>query len=283
MAGIIGALLLVLIAVAVVGLVLTQWLPATLAADESTFVRTSATQLALLGSNVDSEIATNGTNPLATTLPLASASVPVVSSPTVASVEYVPDLSGTFASVSASAPGFARTVNVTTGALALSIPNRYTTSASFDFEDGAIWQFAGGSRYATTVFGPLVELAPAAGGWNVSVRLVRFTGPSFGAAGPNPVVVTSALASEQTTTWSAGGSGSFNVTIEIGTYHPCAWYAFFEAVVGQAKLSPALSSLAPANACALLSTGPTIVVLILHNGSSVRVETASIALGLGGQ
>jgi len=264
---VIGTLLSLLVFFALFGIFLTQYLPVWMSDNESQLVTSAATSFLSFKSQVDSQYSLDGPPTLGTPFTISSNGVPLLASPTLATLSFIPQTcpnptgySASFYSkgvVGASASNYGQPINpafcvfenqtlsvgpggsgqytqrIASGVLQLVIPNRYYTPETFYYEDDGVVQSQVGG-YQVMAFAPPFNVTRASGNTTVTSSLLFLTGNSTSWIGQGSVEAYSHLLFSQEVTSNgvyvpaSSSYTPFSYVFEVGTEYPCAWSTFLE-------------------------------------------------------
>jgi len=282
---ILGALLVFVMVVAVFGLVVTKGVPAWMEQNEASYSQSAEAALNALASNWETQILHGGPVVLSTSVPLASAGVPLLAAPTVATLSFSPRSVGLFESLTVRQGGSTLyRANLTLGTLTLSVPNRFATPETFRIQGGALLQLPG-SGGGSIVTDPPISLFSNGSAWVLDATWMGIVGSPFSVSGPSSAVLASTLA-QPATAWSrSNGSDGLSVTLTIGSFDACSWYHYLTGVPVEAGLGSADYRLTPSSAglvaCRSPGAAPQMVSLELTHLGSVGLTNATIDLGPG--
>ncbi len=282
---VVGTLLALLVFFALFGIFLTQYLPLWMIDNESAFTSESQASMATLKSNIDLQMALGNPPVYSTPFVLSSQGVPLLATPTVGSLTFLPAQAGVFANVSMTVgPGGSGPLyrNFSLGDLSMYLPNRYYSAQTFVLEDDAVIQ----SQTDTTqivAFPPPLSLNTTGSQVGVSLSLVQLLGNATQATGAGTQEVSSHFLFSQVFS-SAGpsGGGTFSAEFRLGTHYPCAWASFLQNTLNRSGVGSSHYSLVP-SACLPSSGIAKIIDLRFLNISSFTLilGTVSIVIGVG--
>ncbi|MHB1435114.1 MAG: hypothetical protein ACYCPN_04425 [Thermoplasmata archaeon] len=281
---ILGALLVFVMVVAISGLVVTKGVPAWMGQDEASYVRSAGGALNALASTWETQILLGGPLVLSTSVPLASAGVPLLASPTIATLSFAPRSVGLFESVTVTeGTAIVYRSNVTLGTVTLNVPNRYATPETFRLQGGALLQLPG-SGGGSVVTDPPISLFSNGSVWSLDATLLGIVGTSFSVSGPSSAVLSSTLPAPAAAWSRSNASGGLTLTLALGSFDACAWYHYLAGLPVGAGLGPNEYRLIPASAslvdCRSPGAAPQMVALELTHLESVGLNLATIDLSL---
>ena len=290
---VVGTLLALLLFFALFGIFLTQYVPLWMTENEATYTNQGIESMADFKSNVDLQYTLGGPASFATPFTLSSQGIPLVAQPTVGELQFIPSSPNVFADVaSLVGPGGGGpfTQNISTGVLVLSMPNRYYSPATLQFEDDAILEAQGGTTNQIVAFPPPLSVARFASNTTVTMSLVQLYGNASAAVQQGTQDAFSHLRFSDTEVISNTPSMWFNVS----SIYPCAWLTFFTQTMAKAGFlyTSATSGgtsghfhLAPQTLSCPYDTGlPTFVSLELFSVTYLTLYYAGIqvTVGIGG-
>ncbi len=282
---ILGALLVFVMGVAIFGLVVTEGLPAWMGQNEDAYTQSAQAALNVLATTWETQILHGGPLVLSTSVPMSSAGVPILASPTVATLSFAPRSVGVFESLTVLEG--ATTLyqsNLTLGTVTLHAPNRYATPEIFRLQGGALLQLPG-SGGGSIVTDPPIALFSNGSAWSLDATLMGIVGNSFSASGPSAAVLTSTLPQPASAFSRSNSSSGLSVVVAIGSFDACSWYHYLAGLPAGAGLAPDQYRLIPASAaqvgCRAPGAPPQMVLLELTHLGSVGITRATIDLALG--
>lgn len=285
MVAVVGTLLALLVFFALFGIFLTQYVPLWMEENESQLSNQIQTALSTLKSGADDQYILGGIPTYSVPFTVASATVPLLAQPTVATISSIPGCpdgfytsNGTperiascdfehlaFSSTTCTAPCQDNVFNVTraTNYLEVDLPARYFTPLSYYFEDDGL-AAAQTSGHQWMFVPPPLTITETAG--NLTVRLSQLVlfgnATTFNGQGTKDVTshyytgtnVTSASRFETST----GAPRTFNLTLTLGVHAICGWYNYLNNTT-YAALGPSSSTtwtLTGANQAGALTLSP---------------------------
>ncbi|HYB63321.1 MAG TPA: hypothetical protein VEE86_02735 [Thermoplasmata archaeon] len=250
---VVGTLLALLVFFALFGIFLTQYVPLWMDENESQFSNQMQASLATFKSGVDDQYILGGIPSYTVPFTMNSASVPLLTQPTIATFSYLNGCPSGFNATTAmpvkpASCDFARLVYSTaagaagsqthnynetapTNYLQAAIPNRYYVPVTYYFESDAIAGEQGSGR-AWIVAPPPVNVSLTSGNLTVRSSLVVFlgNGSSFSSQGTKDLTDHELSQSNVSSTGrflsTSGARRTFNVTMILGVHDVCAWYNF---------------------------------------------------------
>ncbi|MGP8073126.1 MAG: hypothetical protein ACLPZM_08395 [Thermoplasmata archaeon] len=324
MVAVIGTLLALLVFFTLFGVFLTEYLPLWMTQNEAAFTSTADLSFANFKSNVDTQYQFPNGVPmsLATPFTMSSNGVPLLAQPTVATLAFLPstcpkafivapatvnvgqpvnDAYCMFANISLSVgPGGsgAFSQHIATGALEMTLPNRYYTPEAFFYEDDAVIQAQPGGYQVFTANPPLNITHSATGNTTVTDSLLQLYGNSSTYIAEGGTVEYSHFRYTQVAS-SIGALGPVNhtaipfvFTFEIGTQYPCAWSSFLQQTIAVSGLTsrnitlgytPSTFTPTPLN-CQNSVGATTILTLTVYNVNFAKFYYAGVQVsnGVGG-
>lgn len=287
-ASIVGALLVLLIALVSITLVLSEAVPSWMAQNESALGRGVEASFAQLQATVDLQEALGVPHTGLTSFDLTSNTVPVVGSPTQGSLLFEGRGAAGFLNVSvhtgAGGTG-SYSSNVSLGALSAILPNRYIPSETLRFDSGAVFVLSG-SPIPRMLYAPLFSLEVTPGNTSLSFTILSMTGPTAGTSAPGTQQVFDTLLSSSTiVSHGARGTGSgmspIELSIRLGSSDACGWQAFFSSALASAPLSPLNYSLVGPATCSSSPSSFGILTLTLDSIDLATLSWVSLAMGIG--
>ena len=283
-ATVIGALLVVVIFVAVFGVFLTQTVPVWMNQNETSWTDSAEQSMASFKGDVDLQYSLGASPAYSVPFSLSSSGVPVLASPTQGALVFVPGTTSSYANVSLSSgpDGAPYADNASTGTLTMSLPNRYASPETLAFQNDAVIRVPNGAN-ATIDFTPLFSLHRVAGNTSLALAVIETVGGERSANAPGLQQVLSTLLSRSTVTshGAAGTNGTFQpfgVTLRIGSAYACAWQAFLADAVSDSGIAPGGYTLSgPSSGCA----GTVLLTLSSVSYCTLYLADIDIAVGTG--
>ena len=260
---VIGTLLALLVFFALFGIFLTQYVPLWMTDNESQLTAQASTSFATFKSAVDAQYTLNGPQSYGSPFVISSQAVPLIAQPTQGSLVFLPSTCPGGFFVKGVTPGWNATNNgqpvnpaycmfanvtetigpggsglywqsIASGALQLTLPNRYYTPENFFFEDDAVIQ-SQSSGYQIMAFPPPLNVSNLGGNTTVTSSFLQLYGNASTVIGQGSEEVYSHLRYSQTVISNGRISGSSftptKFTFVIGTQYPCAWSPYLYKVV----------------------------------------------------
>jgi hypothetical protein len=248
---VVGTLLALLVFFALFGVFLTQYVPLWMTQNEAALSNQVQTSLATLKSGIDDQYLIGGIPTYSVPFTLSSASVPLLTQPTVASMSYIAGCPGGFYSngtpreisacdfeslaystgtLPAGSQNHPYSQLLTTDYLLVSLPDRYYVAVTYVFEADGVAQAQSSSHQTMLVAPPVNVSVSSAGAVSVQSSLLALVGPSAAYSGQGSKDVTSAVQSASGVNstdrflTSGGVARKFNVTMIFGVHEICAWY-----------------------------------------------------------
>lgn len=286
-ASVVGALLVLLIALIAFTLIFSEAVPVWMAQNETALSEQVQAAFAQLQATVDLQAAFGSPHMGLTSIGLTSAAVPVLATPTRASLLFEQDSIPAFVNLSVT-PGADGTIpyqrNVSLGELSVDLPNRYIPSQTLRFENGAVFVVGGSS--SRLLFAPLFSVEPAGPNTTLTMTLVSMTGPTAGNSAPGTQQIADTLQSETTAVSHGaprpeGGYGNLSLTLSIGSPNACAWSAFFLGALASAGLPDGAYTVTPPPGCSAGSAGFGVVSVTLVSLSEATVTWLGLGVDIG--
>jgi hypothetical protein len=280
---VVGTLLALLVFFALFGIFLTQYVPLWMTENESSFTSQTQASMALLKTNIDTQVAFSNPPVYATPFAMTSGSIPLIAQPTPGVLNFIPRSPSVFASVTMSVgPGGQKNFvqNYSLGTLEMQLPNRYYNPQTFSFEDDGVVESQGDTAQ-TLEFPPLFTLNTSGTYTAVTMALLLLYGNATQVVSSGTVEVYSHFNYEQT--FASNGNGApFNATYTIGTHYPCAWATFLNQTLTHSGLSPSHYSL-DTKTCVASNGQPYVIHLKFTNITTFTLilGTVTIVTGVG--
>jgi hypothetical protein len=244
---VVGTLLSLLVFLSLFGTFLTFYLPLWMADNESDFTGSVTASLAQLQSNMQLQAETGNPPTLSTPFTMSSASVPLLSVPTTASLQFLPRTPG--AAVTLSIPNFlaAKTPYIqnfggSLGTLFFNLPNRYYSPVNFEVEDGAIIQSTSDSNQLVA-YPPVFQLVKTGTTLSLTMMLIQMYGNATRLTSPGTIEVYSSLLGDTQTLANNRTGAVASLYLNVTTHYPCAWSTFFTTTRAADNVSAAQMSL----------------------------------------
>jgi hypothetical protein len=238
---VVGTLLSLLVFLSLFGVFLTFYLPLWMADNEANFTGGIQASLANLESNIQLQAETGNPPVLSTPFTMSSSNVPLLSVPTVGSLQFLPRTPG--ASVTLSIPNFlapktpyVQTFGGSLGTLLLSLPNRYYSPQTFEVEDGAVIQSEGDTNQLIA-YPPVFELEKTGSSLSLTLMLIQMYGNATRLISPGTIEVYSALLGDTQTIANNRTGAVASLYLNVTTHYPCAWSTFFNQSRTEANVS----------------------------------------------
>ena len=321
---VIGTLLALLVFFTLFGVFLTEYLPLWMTENEAQFTSQVDLSFANFKSNVDTQYQFPTAVPasLATPITMSSQGVPLLAQPTEGTLAFLPSTCPKAFIVAPATVNVGQPVNTTycmfanitlsvgpggsglfsqriaTGALEMTLPNRYYTGEEFFFEDDAVIQSQLAGYQVMTANPPLNITHSATGNTTITDSLLQLYGNSSTYVAQGGTVEYSHFRYSQPIT-DSGAVGPVNhtaipfvFTFEIGTQFPCAWSSFLTQTMAVSGLTsrnitltytPSTFTPTPAN-CVNPQGHTTILTLTVYNVNYVKFYNAGVQVsnGVGG-
>lgn len=288
-ASVVGALLVLVIALIAFTLVFTEAVPAWMSQNETVLEQGVQASFAQLQATIDLQDAWGSPHTGFTSVALTSSAVPVLASPTQGTLLFEADSVPSFANVTVSAGAGGSgsyTTNSSLGQISVVLPNRYIPSATLRFEDGALFMESGGSA-SRLIYAPLFSVERSGRNTSLAFTIVQMTGPTTGtgAAGTQQIVDTirsSSTAVSHGAPATNGGYTQVTLTLRLGSTNACAWATFFQGALDQAGVPSANYTVQSPSFCSSGSSGFGVVILTLNSMTFVTISWLELSVGIGG-
>jgi hypothetical protein len=238
---VVGTLLSLLVFLSLFGTFLTFYLPLWMADNEANFTGGVQASLAELQSNMQLQAETGFPPILSVPFTMSSPNVPLLSVPTVGTLQLLPRTPGT--SVTLSIPNFVapntpyvQTFGGTLGTLLVTLPNRYYSPQTFEVEDGAIIQSEGDTNQLVA-YPPVFELQKTGTSLSLTLMLIQIYGNATRLISPGTVEVYSQLLGVTQTIANNRTGAVASLSLTVSTHYPCAWSTFFNQSRAEANVS----------------------------------------------
>lgn len=202
-----------------------------MADNEANFTGGIQASLADLQSNMQLQAETGFPPILSVPFTMSSQNVPLLSVPTVGTLQFLPRTPGT--QVSLSIPNFVapktpyiQNFGGTLGTLLVTLPNRYYAPQSFEAEDGAIIQSEGDSDQLVA-FPPVFQLEKTGTSLSLTLMLMQMYGNATRLISPGTIEVYSQLLGVTQTIANNRTGAVAALYLNVTTHYPCAWSTFF--------------------------------------------------------
>lgn len=236
---VVGTLLALLVFFALFGIFLTQYLPLWMTEDEQQLAIQTQESIAELKSKVDLQVALGSPPVYSTPFTTVSQSIPLLTQPTTATMQFVPSTAGVYAGVVMNpGPGnsAAYTQNVSLGRFTIQLPNRYYAPQLFSLEGDAVVQ-SQGSNQQVLDYPPILAVNQSGSAFGVTVSIVQLVGTSAASVASGTQQVYSHYVFTQTILSTNTPTKQLNVNYTIGTLFPCAWYSFLSTSLSNANMT----------------------------------------------
>ena len=286
-ATVIGALLVLLIALVAFTVLFAEAVPTWMAENETTLAEQAQTSFAQLQATVDLQDAFGSPETGLTAVALTSSSVPVLAAPTQGSLVFEAGSTPSFINVTTDGgpggvPPYSH--NASLGELSVDLPNRYVAPQTLWFESGAVF-LQGPSSDPQLLYAPLFGLTEDGGNLSLTFTVVTMVGPSEATSSPGTQQIVDTI--QGTSGHSSHGApragGSYapsSIEVEVGSPDACAWSSFFAGAILTANVPSANYSLATPSACASDLPGFGVVTLSIDSVTFASVGWLTIAVGL---
>ncbi len=279
---VVGTLLALLVFFALFGIFITQYVPLWMTDNESQFTSQTQTSFAELKAGMDQQAAL-GTNPVySTPFVMSSANIPLFAQSTAAVMNFVPQSAGVFANVSSTVgPGGGKAFyqNYSLGTLILTIPNRYYSPQTFEYEDDAVIQ-SQADTHQVVAYPPELAFNDTGGKVGVTLELFQLVGNATQTVSSGTVEVYSHYRSTQEYYSQSLTGATFSARFLLGTHYACAWQAFLAEVISTSNLPAGTATLTPSGCVASQNTAQD-VTLSLSGLSDVTLIVAAFQIVVG--
>jgi hypothetical protein len=281
---ILGALLVVVMVLAVAGMVVTKGVPAWMGQNEASYSEEAAGSLTALAATWEGQILHGGPSVLSNSIPLASAGVPLLASPTVARLAFTPSAVGVYENLTVTQGSTTLfRWNTSMSTLALVVPNRYATPETYLLQGEAVLGRPNGGA-GSMLTDPLFSLFMNGSFVSFDATLLEIQGTAFSFSGPSEATLTSTLG-QRANGWSnPSATQALTVTIGIGSFDACSWYHYLAQLPANAGLAASGYSLSPTSisqvGCRTPGAAPSSISLEIHGLASVNLQSAVIDLAL---
>jgi hypothetical protein len=284
---VVGTLLALLVFFALFGIFVTQYVPIWMADNEGAFSAHIQASLAQLKYSVDEQAASGHEPSFATPFTLASDGIPLIATPTPATLNFIPHTQGVYVDVAmqygpSGRPNF--DTNLTLGTIQATLPNRYYPGQTFDYEADAVIQSQGDTNQIL-LYPPTFVLNSSGSQTSGTFALVQLYGNATQVVSSGTVEVYSHYGNVQQ--YPSNGTPAlpgapFRVTITIGTLFPCAWASYLNRSLSSAGLPAGSYTLTPSSCVPShgVST-PVKVVLTRLNSFDFILASFTIQIGVG--
>jgi hypothetical protein len=256
------------------GTFLTFYLPLWMTDNEANFTGGIQASLAQLQSDMQLQAETGYPPVLSTPFTMSSANVPLLSVPTVGTLQFLPRTPG--ASVTLSIPNFVapktpyiQNFGGTLGTFLVTLPNRYYSPETFEVEDGAIIQSTGDTNQLVA-YPPVFELQKTGTSLSLTLMLVQMYGNATRLISPGTVEVYSELLGTTQTIANNRTGAVASFYMNVSTHYPCAWSTFF-------NQSRALANVSASQMSVTYSSGYTPCTVTQGLSKNVNLYISNIA------
>jgi hypothetical protein len=284
---VVGTLLSLLVFLSLFGVFLTFYLPVWMTDNEANFTSGITTSMAELQSDMVLQAEYGAPAILSTPFTMSSNSVPLLSVPTIGTLAFLPRTPG--ASVSLSIPNFLaantpykQTFGGSLGTLQLTLPNRYYTPETLQFEDGAVIQYQSDTNQFMA-YPPIFSLEKEGSTLHLTMMLTQMYGNATRLTSPGTIEVYSQLLGQTQTLENnlTGAVASFY--LNITTHYPCAWTTFFTQARTLANVSASQMTVTSVDSPVCVSTSglAKTVDVYLSNIALVTLVLANFQVSAG--
>lgn len=263
----VGTLLALLVFFSLFGLFITQYVPLWMEENESQLSNGLVASLSTLKSGVDDQYLFGNIPTYSVPFTPASASVPLLAQPTVATLAYLSGCPNGF--TSSGAPNVVtacayESLNYTTGTgaagsqrysfhesassdyLRVSVPNRYYPAVTYYFANDAVTEAQTQGRQ-TLVVPPPLNYTQTQGNLSVASSFLVLLGNATSYEGQGTKDLTSHYYTSTTVSSlgrflsTKGAARPFNVTLTLGVYDMCGWFGYLHNLTAPLGASAVLS------------------------------------------
>ena len=282
---VVGTLLALLVFFALFGIFITQYVPIWMADNEGSFTAHIQASLAQLKYSVDEQAASGNEPSFATPFTLSSEGIPLIATPTPATLNFIPRTQGEYVNVSmqfgpSGQPNFVS--NITLGTIQASLPNRYYPGQTFQYEADGVVQSQGDTSQVL-LYPPTFALNTSGARTAATFAVVQLYGNATQVVSSGTVEVYSHYGNVQQ--YPSNGSPArpgapFHVTITIGTLFPCAWATYLNKTLRASGLPGGSYTLTPST-CVPSHGVPVPVKVVLNQLNTFDFILASFTIQIG--
>lgn len=284
---VVGTLLALLVFFALFGVFITQYVPVWMGDNEAAFTAQLQASLAQLKANIDLQTTLLGPPEMSAPFTLSSQGIPLVATPTGATMNYIPRAQGEYVNVTmqygpSGNPGFFQ--NLSLGTIQVSVPNRYFSPQTLQYEADAVIQSQGDTNQVL-LYPPDFYVNTTGSHSSASLGLLQLYGNATQVVSSGTIEVYSHFGAVQqfpsNGTLATPGS-PFRVSITVGTLYPCAWATYFNQSLAQLHVAPSAYTLSPSTCVpANGKSVPVRLTLLALNSFDLILASFTVQIGVG--